>query len=449
MMRAAAWPGQRRRRGWAGLLGVAALVIALTDVVVLLRRPPSESPLVGRDQMQSAPVVAPPAVETLEQQLARVARGVAKVRHLRFTSVPTPTYLPPHELAARAARSVQDYTPEQADVDRRLLAALGAVAGDADLRAMLASALSQQVVGFYDPQTAELVVRAPAQDGRLGPLDEITLAHELEHLLADQTLGLPAQQNGEVPERGEDAAYAAHTLVEGDATLTMVLYASRALSVDDQRRLPEEQAQQAAHLADFAELPHFVQRGLTFPYEEGLKFVSALQRAGWSAVDAAYRRPPKSTLQILAPELYRSGQGAGTDPRDPGQLAGSWTRRAVMSFGAADLLFLFEAPGNNPARRLPDPFLAATSWRGGEVTVWTLGEQSAVGIALEGEAGLCEAVRAWYTAAFPEAVAIESPRDGASHAFDGPDQDATLFCSGHEVRIGLAPDLATATRLSR
>ncbi|MDQ3931688.1 MAG: hypothetical protein M3252_02475 [Actinomycetota bacterium] len=432
-----------------GLLLVATLLIGLTDVAVLVgERPSSKRSLEARDQTQSAPIAAPPPVETLEQQLARVARAVAEVRQLRFTSVPTPSYLPPHELAARAARSVQDYTPEQAEVDRRLLAALRAVPADADLRAMLATALSQQVVGFYDPQTAELVVRAPVQDGRLGPLDEITLAHELQHLLADQVLGLPARENQQVPERGEDAAYAVHTLVEGDATLTMVLYASRALSVHDQRRLFEEQSRQAAELAEFTDLPHFVQRGLTFPYEEGLRFASALQRAGWSAIDAAYRRPPKSTLQILAPELYRSAQGAGMDPRDPGQLEGAWSRRAVMAFGAADLLFLFEAPGDDPARRLPDPFLAATRWRGGEATVWTRNEQSAVGIALEGEAGLCEALRAWHVAAFPEAVAVP-PQDGARHTFDAPEQDASIFCSGDEVRVGLAPDLATAMKLSR
>src|SRR6185503_12973069 len=51
--------------------------------------------------------------------------------------------------------------------------------------------------------------------------------------------------------------------------------------------------------------PRYLREELRFPYVEGGLFVEHLFRhGGWRAVDAAYRRPPVSTEQILHPERY-------------------------------------------------------------------------------------------------------------------------------------------------
>lgn len=444
-------PAPSRRPGrdpsrLAGWLALAALVVGLTGVAVVVDRS------VGTPQADAGlrePVAGPTATvsaESLASQLDRVARVVAEVRRLSFGSVPEPVYLSREELAERAATLVEEYAPEEADVDRRILSLLGAVPADADLRALLSTALSEQVAGFYDPRTSELVVGAPADGQRLGPLDEVTLAHELEHALADQVLGLPYADRDPAPGE-EDAAFAAAALTEGDATLTMILYAEAALTPVDRAGLLAEQAALTAELGDLSVLPHYLQRSLSFPYEEGLAFVSALHGLdGFAAVDGAYRRPPRTTLEILLPAMYAQQQIAAADPREVPAPGAPWEHRDTLAFGAADLLFLFEAPGDDLARALDDPYAAAVTWRGGEVTLFTQGEQSAIGVALEGEAGLCTALAEWYAAASPAAARTDTP-DGTAR-FDGPEQDAVLRCAGREVRLGIAPDLPTAEALT-
>ncbi|MDP9022001.1 MAG: hypothetical protein M3N57_04715 [Actinomycetota bacterium] len=424
----------------ASLIAVAAVVIGVTASAVAVERSGVSTP----DRPAAAPSTPAPAVasEALGGQLQRVARIVSEVRGLEFEQIPRPTYLPPEELAARARALVEEYTDEEAEADRRILVALRAIPPGTDLREMLATALGEQVAGFYDKRTRELVVRAG--DGeRLGPLDEVTLAHELEHALVDQVLGLPFAERDPAPGE-EDAAFAASALVEGDATLTMIRYAERALTPEQQVELLAEQARLAAELGDLTDLPHVVQRSLSFPYEEGLAFVVHLWDIdGFAAVNGAYRRPPTTTLQILVPERYVGGDGGAADPRDVTDLPAPWTRDTSLAVGAADLLFLFEAPGDDPTQALADPRGAATRWRGGEVVLFTDGGRSAVAMALEGETGLCAAVGEWYAAAFGPGRGSQGRTE-----FEGASQDAVLSCEGPEVRLGIGPDLATAAALA-
>ncbi|MBW3561250.1 MAG: hypothetical protein KY437_02010, partial [Actinobacteria bacterium] len=310
---------------WTSALAVAAVLLALTGGAVAIDR----SGLLDPVDRATPPVAAPTAtatVESLDAQLRRVAGIVERIRDLRFDETPEPTFLAPDELAERTAGLLEDYTEEQAREDAVLLERLGAIPFGTDLRELLSTALGEQVSGFYDPDSGELVVGTDVAGGRLGPLDELTLAHELQHALADQVLGLPGERD--VPAGDEDEAFAVQSLIEGDATLTMARYAEQALSVIDQARLLTEQGRLAAELGSITELPHYVQRSLLFPYEEGLAFVSALEaQGGWEIVDAAYTRRPETTLQILRPELYLRGEGQARDARDPSSPGGGW--RAV------------------------------------------------------------------------------------------------------------------------
>lgn len=432
-------------RGWAPWIGVLAVLVALTAVGIVADRSglldPRGDPAPGPTRTETPSA----AVESPAEQLERVAGIVEEVRDLRFERVPDPTFLPPEELAERAAGFLVEYTDEDAEEDRLLLEALGAVPPGTDLRELLSTALEEQVAGFYDPESDEMVVGTAALGRRLGPLDEITLAHELQHALADQVLGLPDLAH--VPSGDEDAAFAVQALIEGDATLTMVRYAENALSVIDQARLLADQSRLAAELGTLTEMPHYLQRSLLFPYEEGLSFVSTVEaRGGWELVDAAYTRRPSTTLQILQPQLYLDGDGAARDPRDPADPGAGWERLDDVAVGAADLLFLFEAPGGDTARAVADPRTSAVAWRGGEAVLWSDGEASAVGIALIGTPALCDAVTDWYRAAFPSAAVVEQA-DGIS--VDGPEQDARIRCSGEEVRLGIAPDGRTAAAIVR
>lgn len=80
------------------------------------------------------------------------------------------------------------------------------------------------------------------------------------------------------------------------------------------------------------------------------------------------------------------------------------------------------------------------------------GETAALGISLL-EAPetdlLCGAVAAWYRATYELAEAERFVLgSGEAIAFREPEGTAVLVCEGDEVRLGIAPDEAVATRLA-
>jgi hypothetical protein len=387
---------------------------------------------------------APPVGGTLEQQVRAIARSVEQLRELEFEEAVEPQFLSPDEAAARIRELfLEDYTKQAADAEGRILEALGAVPPGMDLRAIRAEALGSQVVGFYVPATGEMVVRTAG--GQLGPIDKVTLAHELEHALADQNLGLPIPL--ETKPGREDRDLAGLAVIEGDATLTMQRFAFT-LPFDDQLALADPELAGEAE-AGLAELPYYLQQQLLFPYEDGLSFVCDLYaEGGWNAVNAAYADPPTTSAQILFPDRYEAGEEA-VDLPDPEEPGGGWTLEGTHEFGAADLLWLFEAPGGQPSRALDQPLQGSAAWAGGELHLWERGDDSAVGIALaerEGADVLCTAVSKWYAATFQDATADGSALQGGLR-LDGSLQDAVLTCTDDEVRLGIAPDLATASRV--
>lgn len=383
------------------------------------------------------------AAPGVDAQVEAVARSVEDIRELEFQRPVKPTFLSPEETAARVRETfLSEYTSSLADREERVLGALGAIPAGTDLRELRADALGREVIGFYDPETEELVVKSGGPE--LGPFERVTLAHELEHALADQRLGIPLPDD--ITAGTEDRDLAALSVVEGDATLTMQRY-SATLPLEDQVGLVDPEAVAEAE-AGLAQLPHFLQRELLFPYEEGLNFVCRLYAAGgWDAVNAAYDRSPESSDEILFPDRYLEGTPPA-DPADPTGPGSGWKPGGAYQLGAAHLLWLLEAPGGEPSRAAGDPKTQVSAWAGGEVHLWTQGAESAIGLALAERAGrddLCGSVRAWYGNSF------DNDREGGATGaatFDGPQQDAVLSCGPDETRLGIGPDLRIARRLA-
>jgi hypothetical protein len=382
---------------------------------------------------------------TVEQQVASIADEVERIRELEFSEPVQPEFLSEQEAGARVRELfLEEYTAELADRESRILAALGAIPPGTDLRALRAETLGQQVAGFYDPETGELVVRTSGEE--LSPLDKVTLAHELEHALADQRLDLPVADD--LRPGMEDADLAALAVVEGDATLTMQRF-SQALPLDEQVGLidPEAVAESEAGLA---ELPAYLEQELLFPYEQGLNFVCGqYAEGGWEAVNDAYATPPTTSAQVLFPERFRQGETA-VDPRDPSSPGQAWHAAGTGQLGAANLLWLFSAPGDDPGRALSDPMARSSAWAGGEVRLWTRGPETALGIALAERTGsddLCLSVQEWYGSAFQGDR--ETGTSGGGFQADGDRQDSVVTCSADEVRVGIGPDLATAGAVVR
>lgn len=433
----------RRSRLELGLIGLLGLALA---ALLLFRPAPGEGGRapVGLPQvspcgpaLRDAQGVAPPE----GGDVASVAAVVEQLRDLRFEEIPEPTYLAPDDLARRLAEDLS-YWEEHAEVEARVLALLGAVPEGYDLMAELTELATDQVLGFYDPTSGELVIRTDADGDDLRPDEVLTLAHELGHALVDQAVGFPDLET--LVEEDPEGAAAARALVEGDAMILTHLYASSALSFSDQVTL----AFQVPGLGLLEDVPHFIVRSVSFPYAEGLTFVCALYREeGWRAVDRAYGEPPATTAHVLFPERYLAGEEA-REPTEPAGLSTPWTAGSPRPLGAADLLFLFEAPGGDSGRALEDPEERAAAWDGGALHVWTAGEDLAVAMLLvqrDGKVDLCSAVAAWYRRAFR--VRWEPAAEGtrtASH----DDRGAALRCPGDEIRLGIGPDTATAWQAS-
>jgi hypothetical protein len=388
----------------------------------------------------------PVDADDLDAQLDGIADRVAELRELDIDEAVDPELLTSDDFTARLTRLVEeDYTEEQADLDARLLTALGAVDADVDLRALRTDLVGEQAAGFYEPDTGDLVVRVEDPNEPLGPAEQVIYAHEVEHAMADQVLGLPAG-GADQPEES-DAARAALGLVEGDATLTMQRYAMSALSMGEQMAMATDPsiAQEREQLDGY---PAYLQRELLFPYTEGLAFVCELYAdGGWDAVNEAYEELPTTSAQILWPERYVAGdEEVDTDP--PADLARPWEQARGDTFGAADLLWLFEAPGDDPDAALTDPRELASAWAGGQFALWTRGDDTALGVTLvDGEGTLCGSVADWYGAAFPE-VDTESVSGDEELVASGDSQDAVIACGDDEVRVGIAPDLDTARQLA-
>lgn len=327
--------------------------------------------------------------------------------------------------------------------EQDLLIALRALEPGTDLEAVQRALLEDSVAGFYVPDTGELVVRVP-DDGRIRGIDRITLAHELDHALTDQVLGLPDPDLP--PLRGDsDAQLAALALVEGDATLLMQRWALSNVSLADQLSALGDADMVAAQAALDA-APHHVQRGLLFPYLDGMDWVcQQWLEGGWAAVDAAYADPPSTTAEILT--------GVAREPRDTPAVSDppGTTSRGSTTFGAAPLSWLLEAPGGDPDRGLDAAIDRALVWAGGTAHLWDADDGVVAALALaehRGSAaadgttpGLCETLGDWFDAAAPSAEDVEV---AVTRGWQDDRSAAVLDCREDAVVFVTAPALSGA-----
>ena len=271
----------------------------------------------------------------------QIARLVEEERGLQFEHAIEPELLPADEFDQRIAEMVRaEYPVEQADLDSRVLQLLGAVPRGTDLKALREDLMSGQVAGYYDPETGEVVVRVPEGGGSLDANGQTTLAHELDHALTDQALGLPDIETA----GASDANLARLALVEGDATLLMQRFALQSIGLLDQLGAalgPDAAAAQQ----DLAGVPPYLRSELMFPYTTGMAYACRLQEdGGWRGVDAAYDRLPSSSAEVLFADR------AGLRPVDPVDVeapGGTWDEAERDTLGAAELQWLFQAPGGD------------------------------------------------------------------------------------------------------
>ncbi|MEE8470601.1 MAG: hypothetical protein V3S51_04655, partial [Dehalococcoidia bacterium] len=252
--------------------------------------------------------------DRLKQDLDRVAEEVVEIRGLSPKGEVPYQFVTTAELRERLISDLEeDYPLEQMRIDQEVYVLLDLMTADQDLHAILLDVYSEQVIGFYDDEAGELYVVSDREE--LGPLEKVVFAHEYTHALQDQYFDLSSLPLDD--EDNSDLALASISLVEGDASLVQTSYMFGHLSRDDLRALIQESQESETEMLEAA--PRFVRETLTFPYIEGLRFVSALGGGEdilqayanivlglgvWDDIDQAYGDLPQSTEQILHPEKY-------------------------------------------------------------------------------------------------------------------------------------------------
>jgi hypothetical protein len=254
------------------------------------------------------------------RERAEAVQGDAALRKLVLQRVPAverATGLsfkrePAVGLRTRAAMSAyvlrkldEEYPPDELRGLATAYRLFGLLPDTLDLRATMIALLTEQVAGYYDPDSATLYVAAD-----LAGVDSLiirtTVSHELVHALQDQYLNLDSIIE---TKRQNDRTLAAQAVLEGQATLAQTL-----VMMPEQRadRLPSfwqtrsVLRQQQKLMPQFARAPLWLRETLIFPYLGGADFVVwfAAQHPGRQPFDAGM---PVSTEQVLHPERYAAG----------------------------------------------------------------------------------------------------------------------------------------------
>lgn len=234
----------------------------------------------------------------LRSEVLELVELTQELRELRFLEPPVITVVDDEELARRVRETIEEEV-EGVDADEALYALLGLIPADSDLLALYTDLYGEQVAGFYDGDEGELVIPS---DASLTPLQRATLIHELTHALTDQHFEMSANYEALVDEERFDEASAYLSVIEGDATLTEILYIQD-LPVAQQQALISESLEADSTAFDAA--PRFIRDSLIFPYQEGFAFTQRLfELGGFFEIEKAYAKPPLSTEQIFEPRDF-------------------------------------------------------------------------------------------------------------------------------------------------
>jgi hypothetical protein len=199
----------------------------------------------------------------------------------------------------------EELTPERAQGVEAAYRLFGMMPDSVDLRTLLLNLLTEQVVGYYDADSAMFFGVAGAQPDQLG----VTVAHEMVHALQGQYLPLDSLLKA----RGDnDRATAAQAILEGQAMLAsiQVMAPSHDVLHDDAVWTMLRQQTRSAQntMPAFGAAPMIVREGLVFPYVEGAMFMRWWETQSAHADTVPFGTlMPQSSEEILHPDRYARG----------------------------------------------------------------------------------------------------------------------------------------------
>jgi hypothetical protein len=237
----------------------------------------------------------------LREMVRRMMPVVAEASGLQFKREPV--------VLRRSRAQVRDYVIHKFDEDlppadlaglQSALRLFGLIPDSLELRPTMIDLLTEQIAGYYDPDSNALYIPADIQPSQL----RIVVSHELVHALQDQYVKLDSIIT---QRRRNDRRSAAQAILEGQAVVAQIPVLMPEQKPDTLPlgwfwRQRSVMARQQEQMKEFARAPLWLREGLVFPYLSGADFITWFRRKyfGRSVLDAM----PRSTEQILHPEKY-------------------------------------------------------------------------------------------------------------------------------------------------
>ncbi len=331
----------------------------------------------------------PPILEALgkdkeawKYRVERVRRELPLRRDLSFQKEVEAGVKTREELKSFLLEELEkEMSPETVSSLKDTLVAFKLIPESLDLKSFYTKLLTEQIGGFYNPESKRLYLISQAKKKSLWSRlfksrrddaeDRMVLAHEMTHALQDQHFDLLSLQKAQ--SSNDDKSLALTSLIEGDATLLMLEYSGGKLSAED---LPAYRM--AFGLLSFlspyiggkelAAAPMIIRESLLFPYQEGFFFcLSIRQSNSWENIDRAYQNLPASTEHILHPKKYLEGNDPPLDFAWPDLslfLSKEWQASSCNVMGELGCrIFLAE-------KKVPRHKNAAQGWGGDRYTVY-------------------------------------------------------------------------------
>ncbi len=224
---------------------------------------------------------AAPSAHTINQKhneslVESLMTSVAKAARIQFKSTPKTAVRSKEQirtyLVAKMARELPDARVEGITATYRLLNMLP---DSVDLRKLFLELYTEQIVGFYDPDSTTLFAVQGGDPANL----RLVLAHELVHALQHQYVPLDSILHDATD---GDRQTAAQAVMEGQATLVSLIAMFPAMDIrgDDgfwatfRDKLHEQQVGTSV----YARAPMVIREGLTFPYLGGADFLRSFDK---------------------------------------------------------------------------------------------------------------------------------------------------------------------------
>jgi hypothetical protein len=245
--------------------------------------------------------------EVLAHLVDSLRPSVEQAAGLRFRSIPKSATRSREQvrayLVAMMRRQLPAYKLHALETSYQLF---GLLPDTLDLEGLLLNVLSEQVVGFYDPDSTTLFGVRGGDRGQLA----IVVAHELVHALQDDYLPLDSIL---AMKDDNDRSTAAQAILEGQATYVSLKALAPGQDMGGiMEVLRETVQQQRGSMPQFAGAPLLLREGLIFPYVDGATFMLWWERSRFADTMPYGRRMPQSTEQILHPDRYARGDAPVT-----------------------------------------------------------------------------------------------------------------------------------------